>query len=559
MALPANTSIQSISPAALSQSGGQGGTYANQYYFNAQGQAVPLSQIPRDANGNYQMMGQVGGSANQPIPVSMPMGNFVNGDNGEAVWQAWTPEQANQAVASGTVTPGFSDPYHNAAEQAGNRAFDITGVSAVAGGALAGGLSGGTGLGASDGVSTAAADPGWGAPASASEFGGAPVDPAAGAAASDAGGGSIAANGTTATAPGMEQGVPGAGNPGLNPVGTQAGYDAAAGASTAVGAGAAAAAGTGIGDYLSKIDPSTLAKLAAAGITGVAAYNLLKGGAQSSGTSTPTAAPNSQVDPWTSVGKEAAIGDQQATQANTLTNQGNALTAQQAPMFQSLIQQQTDSANKAQTAADTDQAQYQKTFAPVNEQVASDAMNWDSAGREQAQEAAAGATIRQQGDAALGQTVRGLGRMGVAPDSGRIGAAETQGNLATGLATAGAMNNMRTQTQLQGVQLRQQAAGLGQNVAGLSNATAGLAAADRSSAGNIAGVQSSTTATNATPGLNASQLASNTADRTANTGQGIINAGNNYGLAVRAANTADTANYYKGIGTIAGLATKALT
>lgn len=559
MPLPAGSTIQSISPATLSMDGGAGGTYANQYYFNAQGQAVPLSQIPKDAQGNYQMMGQVGGSAGKPIPLSMPAGAFTSDPNGNPVWQAYTPEQANQAVSTGGVTPGFYDPYHNAAENAGNATFDKIGVSAVAGGALAGYAAGGdvaaggAGSGAGSGAGGAAV-PGAGAPPAA---GADPIDSWAsgsGADGVDGAGGNAAAQPaappSASAPPGTEQGAPGAGNPGANPAGTQTGYDATAGASTAAGT---AATGSSL---LDKIDPGTLAKLAAAGISLAALTGALGSTPGSSGTSVATTAPTAQSDPWTNVGKQAAVGDQQATQAGLLTKQGNDLTAAQAPVYQSLIAQQQDSANKAQVASDADQKQYQDTFNPVNAQVANDAMNWDSAGRESANEAAAGATIRASGDAALSQTMRGLSRIGVSADSGRVGAAETEGNLQTGLATAGAVNNMRSTTQLQAAQMRQQAAQLGQQVAGTANATGSQAAADRSSAANIQGVQSSTTATNAQPGLTATNQAANTYGSAASGGQSIINAGNNYGLAVRAANTADTANLYKGVGTVAGLLTK---
>jgi hypothetical protein len=107
---------------------------------------------------------------------------------------------------------------------------------------------------------------------------------------------------------------------------------------------------------------------------------------------------------------------------------------------------------------------YQKTFNPVEDKVASDAMEWDSAGRQEAMAAEAKADAVAAGGQAKDAATRSMMAMGVNPNSGRFATAERANDTALALAGAGAQNAARNNVRMQGVQLRQQAAQLGQQV-----------------------------------------------------------------------------------------------
>lgn len=109
---------------------------------------------------------------------------------------------------------------------------------------------------------------------------------------------------------------------------------------------------------------------------------------------------------------------------------------------------------------------YGKTFVPVEDQVASDAMNWDSAGRQELMASEAKADALDAGQRAKDASMRSMSSMGVNPNSGRFAATDSANATAVALAGAGAQNTARNAARMQGVQLRQQAAQLGQQVLG---------------------------------------------------------------------------------------------
>jgi hypothetical protein len=109
-------------------------------------------------------------------------------------------------------------------------------------------------------------------------------------------------------------------------------------------------------------------------------------------------------------------------------------------------------------------ARYGQNFAPVENQVASDAMNWDSAGRQEAMAGEAKADAIAAGTQARDAAGRQMMSMGVNPNSGKFAATSQANDTAVALAGAGAQNAARDNVRMQGVQLRQQAAQLGQQV-----------------------------------------------------------------------------------------------
>lgn len=139
--------------------------------------------------------------------------------------------------------------------------------------------------------------------------------------------------------------------------------------------------------------------------------------------------------------------------------------------YESKFNAQADAQN-ALAASQT--GRYQQTFAPVEDKVASDAMNWDSAGRQEqmAAEAKGDATDAATRGAQANQ--RAMMSMGVNPNSGRFATTASADSTAAALAGAGAQNAARNNVRMQGVQLRQQAAQLGQQVLGSGQQAASL-------------------------------------------------------------------------------------
>lgn len=109
-------------------------------------------------------------------------------------------------------------------------------------------------------------------------------------------------------------------------------------------------------------------------------------------------------------------------------------------------------------------ARYQQNFAPVENQVASDAMGWDSAARQNAMAAEAKGDALTAGQQANDAANRQMMSMGVNPNSGKFAATSRANTIATQLAAAGAGDMARNNVRMQGVQLRQQAANTGQQL-----------------------------------------------------------------------------------------------
>lgn len=109
-------------------------------------------------------------------------------------------------------------------------------------------------------------------------------------------------------------------------------------------------------------------------------------------------------------------------------------------------------------------ASYQQNFAPVDSKVASDAMNWDSANRQDMVAGQAKADALQAGQQAQDAQARQMMSMGVNPNSGKFAATGRANSTAVALGAAGAENAARDNARMQGVTMRQQASQLGQQV-----------------------------------------------------------------------------------------------
>jgi hypothetical protein len=126
-------------------------------------------------------------------------------------------------------------------------------------------------------------------------------------------------------------------------------------------------------------------------------------------------------------------------------------------------------AQKQYGFADEQQTRYKNTFSPIEDKLASDAMNWDSAGRMEAQAGEAKADAMAAGQQARDASTRAMMSMGVNPNSGKFAATDRSNSTAVALASAGAQNAARDNVRMQAQQLRGGAAQVGQQVLGNAN------------------------------------------------------------------------------------------
>lgn len=133
--------------------------------------------------------------------------------------------------------------------------------------------------------------------------------------------------------------------------------------------------------------------------------------------------------------------------------------------------------NRARSGEQWDQ--YTKTYRPVEERVASDAMKWDSPEELDRAAQVASADVTRGFSGARDERARELARMGINPASGRfIGDMDRLG-LAEAAGAAGAANTARDTRRLQGLAMRENVAKFGRNMpaTGIAADTAALSGA----------------------------------------------------------------------------------
>lgn len=125
-----------------------------------------------------------------------------------------------------------------------------------------------------------------------------------------------------------------------------------------------------------------------------------------------------------------------------------------------------NAASKKQIAAADDSLAYQKdTFRPVEEKLASDAMNYDTPARREAAAAAATSDVERSVSAQRDASTRALERTGALPSSGRALALQGSMDLGAAKLKAGAANTARQQVEAQGTARLGDVANLGRGIA----------------------------------------------------------------------------------------------
>lgn len=140
-----------------------------------------------------------------------------------------------------------------------------------------------------------------------------------------------------------------------------------------------------------------------------------------------------------------------------------------------------------QQFADEQNAYYKSTFQPIEQQVARDAMEYDSEANINRRKGIAAASVNQQFSNAQQQSARALSRYGINPNSSAFARENAKLTNAQALASAGAQTGAAFDTMDRGIALRAGAANFGR---GMANTAAAYYSGANSAGANAAGVSS---------------------------------------------------------------------
>lgn len=124
-------------------------------------------------------------------------------------------------------------------------------------------------------------------------------------------------------------------------------------------------------------------------------------------------------------------------------------------------------ANKQYQFGDDQLGRYRDTFAPIEDEFARKARDWDSQSRLEKVAAEAKGDVVSNAQAQQQAQARSMQAMGIDPRSGKYQAIDRETGLQTALASAAAQNQARDTARGQAMALQGQAIGIGQNVAGM--------------------------------------------------------------------------------------------
>lgn len=131
---------------------------------------------------------------------------------------------------------------------------------------------------------------------------------------------------------------------------------------------------------------------------------------------------------------------------------------------------------KDQAARADDLYAFDKQYTrPIQERLATEALNYDTPERRQAAAAAAAADVQMAASNQQGVLSRNLARAGVNPASAQSVQAQQMASLTNAANTAGAMNNARSQVEAVGYGRMADASSMGAGIAQRANQAAGLA------------------------------------------------------------------------------------
>lgn len=124
---------------------------------------------------------------------------------------------------------------------------------------------------------------------------------------------------------------------------------------------------------------------------------------------------------------------------------------------------------------------YLKTFAPVEDRTANEAMNIDSQNEQDRVAGDAAGAVQAQSDGAQAQRARSQASMGINPNSGAAIAADSDAALSLAAGKAGTMNAARQSVRDRGVAMRAGVANFGRNMPNTTATMSGLSTASGNS------------------------------------------------------------------------------
>lgn len=181
--------------------------------------------------------------------------------------------------------------------------------------------------------------------------------------------------------------------------------------------------------------------------------------------------------------QDRQLGRDTAAYADNLATQGEALGAKYEHLYN------TESTRQMGLSGE-EIDRYKNTFRPIQDRLASDAMNWDSAERLESEAGKARADVMDSAAMQRQAQQRQMASMGVNPNSGRFAGVERATDTMTALGAAGAQNAARDNIRAQGIQLRGEASNVGQQVLnnGQNASQLGMAATGAANQAKLAGI-----------------------------------------------------------------------
>lgn len=125
---------------------------------------------------------------------------------------------------------------------------------------------------------------------------------------------------------------------------------------------------------------------------------------------------------------------------------------------------QNDLSKQQLQVSQQERARYQSTFQPIEQQIAADAMGYDTPARREAEAAAATADVQREVSGQRASTMRAMERSGALPSSGRVAALQGAFDIGAAKLRVGASNKARRDVETIGAAKMADAAGLGRGV-----------------------------------------------------------------------------------------------
>lgn len=232
----------------------------------------------------------------------------------------------------------------------------------------------------------------------------------------------------------------------------------------------------------------------------------------------------------------------------------NERQAEQDKLAAKVTNQQLNASKTAMDWAAQDRSRYQNTFVPLQDEFIKTAQNWDSTERQDKLAAEAKADVINNATQQRQATQRQMTAMGIDPTSGRYANIDRSGEMATGLAAAGAENTARNQVRKEAIALKGDAINLGSGLSVNPASSLGLGVSSGSAAYGTTAANNSQNVSNANIVASGTQTAMQGYGQQAN----ILNSQFQNQLSAwqtqQNANAQNTAGLMGGIGSAAGMA-----